>query len=77
MAVARPSRPVWAVYEVGQNLKRQLIDRAAQLWEVNAGRSLMPMEFSKHDGHSLTFKELAAKIGELGAPIMASADRGT
>ncbi len=63
----------WAVYEVGQSLKRQLIERAAQVWEVNADDVVVADGVFKHDGHSLTFKELAAKIGDSGSPIMASA----
>jgi CO/xanthine dehydrogenase Mo-binding subunit len=63
----------WAVYEVGQNLERQFIEHAAQLWEVEAAEVSVADGVFRYDGHSLTFKELAAKLGDSGSPIMASA----
>jgi CO/xanthine dehydrogenase Mo-binding subunit len=49
-----------------------LIERAAQLWEVEAAEVSVADGVFRHDGHSLTFKELAAKLGDSGSPIMAS-----
>jgi len=63
----------WAVYELGQSLKRQLIERAAQLWEVEPGQVTYENGVLATDGKQITFKELAARLGDLGSPVMASA----
>jgi CO/xanthine dehydrogenase Mo-binding subunit len=63
----------WAAYELGQSLKRQLIERAAQVWEVSSDQVTLAGGVFQADGHRLTFKELAAQIGDTGSPIMASA----
>jgi xanthine dehydrogenase molybdenum-binding subunit len=63
----------WAVYELGQNLKGQMMERAAQFWEVN------PSDITFGDGvfrtkdRSMTFKELAAQLNDIGTPVTASA----
>jgi CO/xanthine dehydrogenase Mo-binding subunit len=63
----------WAAYELGQSLKRELIERAAKLWEVEADRVTYASGVFRSDGQSCTFKELAAQLGETGSPVMASA----
>jgi xanthine dehydrogenase molybdenum-binding subunit len=63
----------WAVYELGQSLKRQLIERAAQLWEVDPEQVTCTNGVFAADGKRLTFKELAAQLGDTGSPVMASA----
>ena len=63
----------WAVYELGQNLKRQLIERAAQFWEVEPNQVKCENGVFATDGKQLSFKELAARLGDLGSPVMASA----
>ena len=62
----------WAAYEAAQDVKAQMILRAAKLWEAPADQ----VEFSegsflhKSDpGKRLTFKELAAKLDETGGPL--------
>jgi xanthine dehydrogenase molybdenum-binding subunit len=69
----------WAVYELGQSLKRQLVERAAQLWEVNTDQVTYADGVLATDGKRFTFKELAAQLVETGSPVMASAtvDPGT
>ena len=63
----------WAAYEVSQKLIKQLVERAAKLWEVN------PEEISYQNGgfsigeKHMSLKELAGKLDETGGPIMASA----
>jgi xanthine dehydrogenase molybdenum-binding subunit len=63
----------WAVYELGLNLRRQLIERAADVWELD------PDQVSYADGvftvknRQMTFKQLAAELQGSGSPIMASA----
>jgi xanthine dehydrogenase molybdenum-binding subunit len=63
----------WAVYKLGQNLKDILVERAAQLWEID------PEDVAFEDGvfsagdQQLSFKELAPELDETGGPVMASA----
>jgi len=65
----------WAAYEAAQEVKRQMIDRAATIWEVDAdsvelvGSTLQ----SKTDPElKMTFKELAAQLGDTGGYIVGS-----
>ena len=63
----------WAAYEAARDIQRQMIERAAALWEV-------PGDGVAHeDGlfrcksdptKTLTFKELAAKFRETGSPVV-------
>jgi CO/xanthine dehydrogenase Mo-binding subunit len=62
----------WAVYELAQSLKGQLIERAALLWEVDPGQVAFADGVFKAGAHRLTFKELAARLNETGAPVTAS-----
>jgi xanthine dehydrogenase molybdenum-binding subunit len=63
----------WAVYELGQALVRQLVERAALLWEVAPERVTFADGAFTADGRRLTFKELAARLDETGGPVTASA----
>jgi len=65
----------WAAYEAAQDVKRQMIDRAATIWEVGADSvELAKGAFrSKSDPElNMTFKELAAQLGETGGHIVGS-----
>jgi CO/xanthine dehydrogenase Mo-binding subunit len=62
-----------AVYELGQKLKQQLMERAAQHWEVEPAQVKVENGVFATDGKQMTFKELAARLGDLGSPVMASA----
>ncbi|MCH8280479.1 MAG: xanthine dehydrogenase family protein molybdopterin-binding subunit [Chloroflexi bacterium] len=63
----------WAAYEAGQDIKRQLIERAAWTWQVPAclveycdgavNRKQMPEQRT-------TFKELAARMNITGGPVV-------
>ncbi|MGD9893242.1 MAG: xanthine dehydrogenase family protein molybdopterin-binding subunit, partial [Dehalococcoidia bacterium] len=66
----------WAVYEAGQAVRRQMIERAAKIWECK------PEDVSVEDGvftctsdaeKKFTFKELAGQLLRTGATISASA----
>jgi CO/xanthine dehydrogenase Mo-binding subunit len=62
----------WAAYELGRCLLRELRERAAQHWEVQADEvDFVDGAFSM-DGKQLTFKELAALLDEIGGPVVAS-----
>jgi xanthine dehydrogenase molybdenum-binding subunit len=66
----------WAAYEAAQDIKRQMIARAAQIWESK------PEDVAYEDGalfhkrdkaKRFTFKELAAKLHETGGAIVGRA----
>ena len=66
----------WACYEAAQDIRRQMIERAAKIWEVNPEE----VEYqdailrSKSDPElQLTFKELAARLNSSGGPIVGRA----
>jgi len=61
----------WAAYEAGLDIQRQMVERAALLWDVD------PSKVRYEDGHiygpgdnAFTFKELAAKASRKGEPIL-------
>ncbi len=66
----------WAAYEAAQDIKRQMTERAAQIWEVGS-------EDVSYDGgvlacksdpsKRLTFKELAAKLHATGGTVVGRA----
>ena len=67
----------WAAYEAAQDTKRQLIERAATLWETTSDH------VDYHDGvfqhksdpeMSVTFKELAEQLNSLGGPVVGKAN---
>ena len=66
----------YAAYEAAQDVKRQMIDRAAQIWDIDADS----IEFergvfqSKTDPElRVTFKELAGQLNDTGSPIIGRA----
>jgi CO/xanthine dehydrogenase Mo-binding subunit len=63
----------WAAYELGQRLNSELVQRAAQLWDVSPQDVACVDGVFATDGKQLTFKELAAQMDETGGPLMASA----
>jgi CO/xanthine dehydrogenase Mo-binding subunit len=63
----------WAVYELGQNLKRQLCERAAELWEIESSEVQYDNGVLTAGNRRITFKKLAKEIDDEGSPVMASA----
>lgn len=66
----------WAAYEAANDIKRQMIERAAKIWEVDA--DAVEFEngvFKSENGSTLSmnFKELAGKLGATGGPIVGRA----
>ena len=60
----------WAVYEAARDIQRQMVQRAASIWEVDEsevryedGKIIGPGELA------FTFQELAAKLNTTGGPI--------
>ena len=67
----------WAAYEAAQDVKAQMIERAALIWDVSPDTVEMDKGVirSKSDPElRMTFKELAAELTDTGGPIMG---RGT
>ena len=67
----------WAAYEAAQDVKQQMIKRAATIWEVNADSVEMDkgiLKSREDPSLKMTFKELAGELTDTGGPIMG---RGT
>ena len=63
----------WAAYEAAQDIRRQMIDRAAKIWEADPDLIEMAKGVirSKHDPElRMTFKELAGMLNETGSPVI-------
>ncbi len=67
----------YAAYEAAQDVKGQMVERAAKLWEVDAEEvQFADGVFSTVNGkeHEIDFKGLAARLDETGGPVVG---RGT
>lgn len=62
-----------AAYEVGRDIERQMCQRAAALWECDAAKVTCVDGIYHGPRESLTFKELAAKISQVGEPVVGRA----
>jgi CO/xanthine dehydrogenase Mo-binding subunit len=65
----------WAVYEAGMDIRRQMEERAAKIWEVD--REQVRFEDGAVVGPEdkrMTFKELAAQLSHTGGMIQGRAD---
>ena len=61
----------WAAYEAALDIKRQLIERAARLWDVEPDAvTCKDGTFSGPGGKSLTVRQLAAELPKSGEPII-------
>jgi CO/xanthine dehydrogenase Mo-binding subunit len=60
----------WAAWEAAQDVMRQLKERAARLWEVDATSVTAEAGVFRSGEKALTFRELAACIGETGGPVV-------
>ncbi len=63
----------WAAYELGQRIGGELVERAAQLWEVDPEQVTFERGVFSANGERLTFKELADRLDETGSPVTVSA----
>ena len=67
----------WACYEAAQDVKRQMIDRAALLWETSADDVELVDGVFKHKSDpelQTTFKDLAESLPDTGGPVVGSAN---
>lgn len=66
----------WAAYQAAQDLKKQMIERASDIWDVEAAEvSLKDGKFrhSINQDLQMDFKELASILNTTGGPIVGSA----
>jgi xanthine dehydrogenase molybdenum-binding subunit len=66
----------WACYEAALDVKRQMIDRAAKIWEVSPDNVEYVDGVLQHTSDSelrMTFRQLAARQNATGGPIVGSA----
>ncbi|MCC6364031.1 MAG: xanthine dehydrogenase family protein molybdopterin-binding subunit [Bryobacterales bacterium] len=59
-----------AACEAAQDILRQMKERAAKLWEVDASSVEFGKGSFKSNGHSCSFKELAEKLAQTGGPVV-------
>ena len=67
----------WASYEAAQDVKRQMIDRAALLWDTSADEIELEDGVFRHTSDpelSVGFAELAGRAPETGGPVVGSAN---
>ena len=65
----------WAAYEAAQSVKRQMVERAATIWDVDADSVQMEkgvISSATDPELSMTFKELAGQLAGTGGGISAS-----
>ena len=66
----------WACYEAAVDAKRQLIERAARIWEVDVEDVEFQGGVARHKSDpalNMTFKDLASRLNATGGPILGSA----
>ena len=62
----------WAAYECAQDIKKQMIERAASIWDVSVGDVDLVDGVFQHKSDSdlkMNFKELAGQLNGSGGPI--------
>jgi CO/xanthine dehydrogenase Mo-binding subunit len=67
----------WASYEAGLDVKRQMMERTARIWEVPVGDISYARGVISHKSDpelKLTFKQLAARLNATGGPIVGRAN---
>lgn len=62
-----------AAHDAAQDVMRQLKERAALLWEVDASTIQAEHGVFRSNGHSMTFQELAEKLDATGGPVIGRA----
>lgn len=66
----------YAAYEAGMDIRRQLVERASQIWGVPADEVVYEdcsLRCTSDAAKQLTFKELAAQLNKTGAPVVGNA----
>ena len=66
----------WAAHDAAQDVKRQMIERAAKLWEVETDAIELDKGVFKHKTDpelNMSFKELAEQLSDTGPPVIGRA----
>ena len=67
----------WASYEAAQDVKRQMMERAALLWEASTDEIELVDGVFQHKSDPelrMTFKELTAELSDTGGPVVGQAN---
>jgi xanthine dehydrogenase molybdenum-binding subunit len=67
----------WACYQAAEDVKRQMIERAAKVWEVDppdVEYAHGVLTYSKNPELRMTFRELARRLNATGGPIVGRAN---
>ncbi len=67
----------WASYEAAQDVKRQLLQRAAEVWETGLDDIELVKGMFRHSSDpelTMSFKELASKLPDTGGPVVGRAN---
>ena len=67
----------WACYEAGQDVKAQMITRAATLWDTSDDQVELSDGVFQHKSDPelrISFKELSGRLAETGGPVVGSAN---
>lgn len=67
----------WASYEAAQDVKRQMIQRAAEVWETSLDDIALDNGIFTHNSDPelrMTFKELASHLPDTGGPVVGRAN---
>ena len=62
-----------AAYQVGLDIKRQMAERAAILFECEASQVVVDGATYSYENHSISFQELASKLNQIGEPVVGRA----
>jgi xanthine dehydrogenase molybdenum-binding subunit len=63
----------WAAYEAAQDVLRQMKERAAKIWSTDAAKVDVERGVFRSGDQTMTFQDLAARIGETGGPVVGRA----
>ena len=67
----------WASYEAAQDVKRQLVERAARIWDIDPANVEYAAGVIQHKSEPelrFTFRQLAARLNATGGPIVGRAN---
>jgi CO/xanthine dehydrogenase Mo-binding subunit len=62
-----------AAYQCGLDIRRQMAERAALIWECDAKDVSFEDGTFRQNGQSITFKQLAGRLNETGGPVLGRA----
>ncbi len=66
----------WAAYEAAQDIKRQLMERAARIWETTPDQVVYEDGVLRHKSDPelhMTLKQIAPRLNDLGGPVVGRA----